>query len=97
MEAFWRNEVFYIILCLVITFWLYDTYANEFFQYGRDGNCLMSGGSAVMYAFVIPSTITALFNFILIAVCLILYIQLLENKFDFKKKLMIFLCKLINS
>ena len=87
--------VWFGTFCLVITFWLYDTYANEFFQYGKDGNCLMSGESAVMYAFVIPSSITALFNFGLIAVCLILYIQLIENKFDFKKKLMIFLCRLI--
>ena len=82
-------------LCLVISCWLHDIYVDEIFEYGKNGTCLITGESAVLYAYVIPSTITAVFNIGLIVVCIILYVQLLDKKFNFKKKLMIFLCRLI--
>ena len=82
-------------LFLVISFWFYDTYIDAVFGYGEYGHCLVTGQLAVKYALVIPSSVMVLFNFGLILFCVILFVQLIENSSDVRKKLVIFLSRLI--
>ena len=81
--------------CLVLSFWCYDTYVDGFFQYGQRQICLMTGPAALKYTLAIPLTVVVAFDFGLITFCIIQYVKLLDNRTSVKKKLMIFLSRLM--